>query len=114
MAINPRDAAKINDEAERKAVELMEESIDTKLCKEFRTGKGVEFYAQTLRKTPGWTNRAQDEVFKRFRSVGWQITTRSLPDRQGSETVYDFTEAPHLTASNDSRQHLHPVPWSGV
>jgi len=112
MAVSPREAAKINDELERKSVELMEEVIDTRLNKEFRTGQKVEFWAQTLRKIPGWTKRAQEEVFRRFRAAGWKISPRDIPDRQGSERVYDFSETP--THSYNYQEQGGPPPWSGI
>lgn len=92
MAVSPREAAKLNDESEIKCVELMEQHIDVRLKKQFRTGMSVSIYASTLRKLPGFTQRAQEEVFKRFRGAGWNITKGSVPDRLGSETVYEFSE----------------------
>jgi hypothetical protein len=110
MAVTPRDAAKLNDESERKSVKLMEASIDQKLGKEFRTGHTVEIWAATLRKTPGWTKRAQEHVFKKYRASGWQVNTKLVPDRQGSETVYEFKEAP-VAPSHDFREQAAPPPW---
>lgn len=91
MAITPGEAAKLNDAKEREAVLRMEKLIDEALKKEFRTGGSVGVGRQDLSRIAGWTKKAQEEVFKKFKSAGWTITEKTVPDRMGSYTEYVFT-----------------------
>jgi hypothetical protein len=85
MAVTPGEAAKINDAAERKAVDDIEATIDGLLNADYRTGLSVTVDDKTIRDAggKGYTDRAWTEVKKRFQNVGWQIRKKSNPDRFG-------------------------------
>ena len=79
MAVTPEEAAKINDAAERKAVEEMEATIDGLLNAQYRTGTSVHVPMSTIKQAggDGYSERAWLEVKRRFQTVGWQIKKKT-------------------------------------
>ena len=95
MAVIPREAAKINDVAERKAVKEMEEHIDGILNKDFRTGTTVRIPANDIRKAggPGYSERGRDEVLAKFKAAGWIIKKKRTQENYGGASHgYAFSE----------------------
>ena len=115
MAITPREAAKINDVAELKAIEDMEGYIDGILHKQFRTGMNVVVDGGHLNTAggQGFSTRALEEVLKRFRSAGWAIRKKSTKERFGGSTHnYIFSEQERISVSYDPReQGKGCAPW---
>jgi hypothetical protein len=96
MAVTPREAAKINDKNERKAVVEMESHIDGVLSAQYRTGTKVTLSAGEIRKAGGvgYSDRALDEVLSNFCSVGWSVKKKSHKERYGANSYsYQFSEA---------------------